>query len=254
MNPWIGFLKKEWTESVKSYKLLLVAVIFSILGVLNPFTAKITPALMENFMPEGTVVNIPEPTALDSWLQFYSNVPQMGLVVFILLFSTLMSKELDRGTLVILLTKGLRRSTVVTTKWVIGAAYWTLAFLLAFSITYAYTAWYWDQSILHHLAFAVSCVYLFGLLMFTLTLWGNTVFATGYGGLLAAVLAVIALFIAALFPGTDAWNPIGLLTSSPGLLTGDAPLSDFTGPLLVSIGAIAVLLGATVFHFNKKVL
>ncbi len=254
MNPWLGFLKKEWTESVKTYKLLLVGVIFSILGVLSPFTAKITPVIMENFMPEGMVINMPDPTALDSWMQFYSNVSQMGLVLFILLFSTMMSKELERGTLVILLTKGLRRSTVVTAKWVTGAAYWTLAFLLAFGITYAYTAWYWDQSILHHLAFAVSCVYIFGLLMFTLTLWGNTVFSGGYGGLLTTVLVVVALFIAAIFPGSDKWNPIQLLTASPGLLSGDAALSDFTGPLLVSIGGLVVLLAATVLHFNKKVL
>ena len=58
MNQWLGFLKKEWFESVKTYKLMLVLVIFSILGILNPFTAKITPVVFENFMPEGTFVNL----------------------------------------------------------------------------------------------------------------------------------------------------------------------------------------------------
>ncbi|WJY26472.1 ABC transporter permease [Sporosarcina trichiuri] len=252
MTPWFGFLKKEWTESVKSYKLLLVAVIFSILGVLNPFTAKIMPAVMENLLPEGAALDLPDPTALDSWMQFYKNVPQMGLVLFILLFSTMMSKELERGTLTILLTKGLRRSTVLTAKWVTGAAYWTFGLLLSAGITWAYTAYYWDQSIIRHLALAIGCIWLFGLLLFTVTLWGSTLFATGYGGLLTAAVAVIVLFLTRLVPDSADWSPIVLISDSASLLTGEAAPGDFTGPLLVSAGLVAVLLVTAVLHFNKK--
>lgn len=254
MSPWFGFLKKEWTESVKSYKLLLTILIFSVLGILNPFTAKITPALMDKFMPEGSVLNLPETTALDSWLQFYKNFPQMGLLVFILLFSTMMSREIEKGTLVILLTKGLRRSTVVTTKFVMGVAYWTLAFLLTFFITYSYTAYYWDQSILHHLFLAGGCVYVFGLLLFTITLWGNTYFASAYGGLLVTLVSLVILFIIAIFPEAAAWNPLQLLTGSSGLLTGEVAPKEMGRPFLVAIGTLLVFLIGTIFHFNKKLL
>ncbi|MBD7909135.1 ABC transporter permease subunit [Sporosarcina gallistercoris] len=252
MSPWLGFLKKEWTESVKSYKLLLTVLIFSVIGILNPFTAKITPMLMENFMPEGAVLNLPEPTALDSWLQFYKNFPQMGLFIFILLFSTMMSKELEKGTLVILLTKGLRRSTVITTKFIMGIIYWTLAFLLTFFITYSYTAFYWDQSILEHLFLAAGCVYVFGILLFTITLWGNTYFASAYGGLLVTVMTVIALFVIAIFPDSATWNPLQLLSAPPQLITGAVASKEILTPFLVATGAILFFLIGTILHFNKK--
>ncbi|MGN7408137.1 ABC transporter permease [Sporosarcina sp. SAFN-010] len=252
MSPWFGFLKKEWTESVKSYKLLLTILIFSVIGILNPFTAKITPALMENFMPEGTVLNLPEPTALDSWLQFYKNFPQMGLFIFILLFSTMMSKELEKGTLVILLTKGLRRSTVITAKFAMGFAYWTIAFLLTFIITYSYTAFYWDQTIVQHVILAAGCVYVLGLLLFTITLWGNTYFASAYGGLLVTVVAVVTLFIIAIFPDSATWNPLQLLTGPPQMLTGDVAPKEMLTPFLVAMGSLLVFLIGTILHFNKK--
>ncbi|REB08514.1 ABC transporter permease [Sporosarcina sp. BI001-red] len=252
MSSWLGFLKKEWTESVKSYKLLLTLLIFSVLGVMNPFIVKITPTLMKNFMPEGTVLNLPDPTAIDSWLQFYKNFPQMGLFIFILLFSTMMSKELEKGTLVILLTKGLRRSTVITAKFAMGFTYWTLAFLLTFIITYSYTAFYWDQSIVQHVFLAAGCVYVFGLLLFTITLWGNTYFASAYGGLLVTVVAVIALFIVAIFPESASWNPLQLLTAPPHMLTGEVALVEMRTPFIIAIGTLFIFLLGTIFHFNKK--
>lgn len=254
MNQWLGFLKKEWFESVKTYKLLLVTIIFSILGILNPFTAKITPVLLENFMPEGTFANLPEPTALDSWLQFYQNIPQMGLIVFILLFSTMMSKELEKGTLVILLTKGLRRSTVITTKFFIALCYWTLAIALSFTLTYAYTAYYWDQSQLQHLLFAASCLYVFGILLLAITLWGNTVFATPYGGTLVTLLIVIVLFIIAIFPAASNWNPLELLTAAPQLLTGELIPADLWVPYAITLCATALVVLLTMSHFKRKLL
>ncbi|ARD48247.1 ABC transporter permease subunit [Sporosarcina sp. P33] len=254
MRQWIGFLKKEWVESVKTYKLLLVTVVFSILGVLNPFTAKITPVMMEKLMPEGTVVDLPDPTALDSWLQFYKNVPQMGLIVFVLLFSTMMSKELEKGTLVILLTKGLHRSTVITAKFFMALCYWTWAIALSFSITYAYTAYYWDQSQLHHLLFAASCLYVFGIFILAVTLWGNTLFAASYGGILVALIAVISLFIAAIFPASSSWNPLELLKASPHLLTGElAPIELWVPYTLTILTAISLVL-LTASYFKRKLI
>lgn len=254
MNRWTGFLKKEWTESVKTYKLLLVAAIFTFLGVLNPFTAKITPILMKKLLPAGALVELPDPTALDSWLQFHKNVPQMGLIFFILLFSTMMSKELERGTLTMLLTKGLPRSTVITSKFFLAACYWTAAILLSSGITYAYTAFYWNQDGVHHLLFSIVSLYVFGLLILALTLWGNTFFASSYGGIVVALLAVGTMFLAAIFPSAADWNPLQLLSSASALLTGETVPGDLWLPCCLTVLLIFVSLWLTIAHFQKKLI
>lgn len=251
MNQWSGFLKKEWIESIKSYKLLLIVTCFSFLGILNPFTAKITPVLFEKFLPE-IMVSLPEPSALDSWLQFHKNVPQTGMIFFILLFSTIVSKELEKGTLTMLLTKGLSRSTVITTKFFIISGYWIGAISLSFLITYGYTAYYWDQGTVHHTVFAAFGLLLVGLLLLSITLWGNTFFANSSGGVIAALLAFGALSLAAIIPTTIKWNPIALLTEASNLLTNMTEPKELWLPCLVAIGSTASFVCWTVRHFKKK--
>ncbi len=98
--------------------------------MMNPLTAKITPQLVENFMPEGMIVNLGEPTALDSWMQFYKNVPQLGLVVLVILFSGMMSQEYSKGTLINMLTKGLARRSVILSKLTVALVMWTAAYVI----------------------------------------------------------------------------------------------------------------------------
>ena len=45
--PFIAFLKKEYTESARSGKLLLLVILFCAIGIMNPAIAKLTPWLME---------------------------------------------------------------------------------------------------------------------------------------------------------------------------------------------------------------
>ena len=47
MRALLAFLKKEWMETVRSGKLLLLIIIFTIFGIMNPAIAKLTPWLME---------------------------------------------------------------------------------------------------------------------------------------------------------------------------------------------------------------
>lgn len=147
---------------------------------MSPLTAKLMPVLFEQFMPAGVVMDIPEPTALDSWIQFYKNISQMGIILFIILFSTTLSSELSKGTLILMLTKGLSRKTVIWSKATAISLIWTLSYALAFWTTFAYTSYYWDMSTVSHYYFAAFCLWLFGILMIAVFLFGNVLAASTY--------------------------------------------------------------------------
>lgn len=49
MRQLTAFLQKEFTEILRNSKLMICAVIFLLLGVMNPAIAKITPWLIEEF-------------------------------------------------------------------------------------------------------------------------------------------------------------------------------------------------------------
>lgn len=247
-----AFFKKEWDQFFLTNKWLMFFIVFIALGIMNPFTAKITPMLIENLVGEEMASLIGEPTAVDSWLQFFKNIPQMGLTVFVLMMANTMSKELREGTLPIFLVKGLKRREVVIAKWLFHAMTWTIGYSIAILVTYGYTMYYWDQSIVQHLPMALFSVYVFGLLFLSTTLFGNTVTNSTVGGLsFSGILLIIALFLNTFFDYK--WNPLQLFGGLEERLR-DGSAFSYAEPLLLTGLLIVASVVGTIMHFNRRTL
>ena len=115
MNAAIIFTKKELLESWRTHRLLILTVVFLIFGILSPLIAKLMPELLKGGLG-GIKVAVPKPTSLDAWTQYYKNISQMGIYVFALMLGGCVSQEIQQGTLVNLVTKGLPRWTVIVIK------------------------------------------------------------------------------------------------------------------------------------------
>src|SRR5699024_11507454 len=138
-------------------------VVIVALGTMIAFTAKITPTLIEKLVSDEMASFMSDPTAIASWLQLFKNVPQISYIAFILMMANTMSKELQEGTLPIFLAKGLRRRDVLMAKWLFHTFMWTIGYIVAIGVTYGYTIYYWDQSIVQQLLLALLCIYVYGL-------------------------------------------------------------------------------------------
>ena len=118
----IAFIKKEFTEQLRSGRLMILGLLFVLIGIMNPGIAKLTPWFLEtmadSLAESGMIVTDVNVSAMDSWVQFYKNVP-VGLIAFVLLESSIFTKEYTSGTLVLSLTKGLERYKVVVSKTVV---------------------------------------------------------------------------------------------------------------------------------------
>lgn len=77
MKGFTAFMKKELLEAVRSYKLVILLIVFAALGFMNPVSARYLPELVAGFLPEGMHMEIPQPVVLDSWLQFFKNTAQI---------------------------------------------------------------------------------------------------------------------------------------------------------------------------------
>ena len=166
MTEYTAFVKKEFCEQVRTYKLLVTGLVFLLLGMMNPLTAKFMPELISNFMPAGMSIEMTEPTMMDSWLQFFKNTPQMGLLCARTGLWGSMSGELQRGTLVPVLTKGVARKTVVFAKFTAAALNWTAVYAMCFCVSWLYSVYFWDMDVqIGRLMMAVGMVWLFGILL-----------------------------------------------------------------------------------------
>lgn len=252
MNAYIAFVIKEWLEALRTYKIFLFGIIFTLLGIMNPITAKVTPQLLETFMPEGTQIQLPDPTALDSWAQFYKNVGQMGLIVLIILISTMISHEITKGTLINVLTKGLKRSTVIYSKLTMATLLWTMSFILSFALTDIYTRLLWEVNNVHHAIFAGMCLWLFGLFLISLTFLGGVLFNNSYGSLLVTLIGFVFLMLLGIIEPIAKFLPVRLATQNLSIVQGAVSPDSLTPAVWVTLIGILILNGMTIILFNKK--
>lgn len=252
MRAYLAFTQKEFLESVRTHKLLIMFLVFMLFGMLSPLTAKLTPKLLESLITEGIQITMPEPTAFDSWAQFFKNVSQMGFIVLAILFSGMMANEFNHGTLINILTKGLPRRTVILSKFTMASAIWTVCYLFSFGLSYVYTLYFWSSDEVLNLMLSVFCLWLFGILLLSVILLGGVIFRNSYGSLMFVAGFTAILFLLNIVPEFQKYNPIALASNNMSLLTGDAVPKDLTVPFILSIGIIIGAIITAIGIFNKK--
>ncbi len=239
---------KEITELIRNYKLLIILLAFAMIGFSNPIFAKLTPEILAT---TGYQFDIPEPTLIDSWVQFYKNIATL-LIIYIILFCSNIPNELTNNSLINMITRGLPRRTIILSKFTVISGLWIISYYLCFLITLIYSPLLLDGS-LSHLLIASTLPALFGILMISLMLLGSVVTKHTVGSLLVpfgfyglSSLLSISDEIANYLPST--------LMGSLVLITEDAIISDFKFAILITLGLTALVLTATIQIFNKQYL
>ena len=142
------------------------------------------PELISNFMPAGMSIEMTEPTMMDSWLQFFKNTPQMGLFVLVLVFGEVCPGELQRGTLVPVLTKGVAKKTVsVREVYCSSSETGRPSTPCDFCVSWLYSVYFWDMDVqIGRLMMAVGMVWLLASCCLRMKLLlGGILFSGGWG-------------------------------------------------------------------------
>ncbi len=254
MKQLIAFSKKEFLETWRTGKFLILLIVFALFGIMNPAIAKLTPWMMEQFSASleqsGLILTEVTVDAMTSWTQFYKNIP-MGLIIFLLMFSGIVTTELQKGTLVNMLTKGLSRKMVVIAKTILMITMWTLSYWMCFLITYVYNAYFWDNGIAKHLLFSAFCFYLLGVWLVTLVMLLSTIATTtsfitvGTGGIFFVV------YLLSILPDVKRYLPTKLLDAS-GLLSDIGEVGDYSLSIGITVSLFIIQLVVGIIIFNKK--
>lgn len=258
MKNYITFVKKEFYENFKNYKLFILLAVFFLFGIMNPLFAKFTPEIISLALPEGVPEElktlIAEPTALDSWMQFYKNVTQMGMIVLVILFSTIISSELTKGTLVNLLTKGLSRSSVIYAKYTYMSLAWTINLLISYVVTYGYTRYFFPSDTLHHLFAAVLYVWFFGLFIWSVMLLAGVITKAASGSLLVTAGVLVLGMVLNMIYGIWRYNPLSLASKNLDIIQENINKSELYPALLITcILSVVCVVGASVVFKKKEV-
>lgn len=254
MRSFLAFMKKEITHQIRSGKLMLLGILFVLFGIMNPAIAKLTPWLLEtmadSLAESGMIVTGISVTAMDSWVQFFKNIP-MALIAFILLEGSIFTTEYETGTLVLSLTKGLARYKVVLAKTAVLSMIWTLGYWLCFGITYGYNAYFWDNTVAQNLWLSVIYWWVFGLWSVTLMVLFS-VLAKSSGSVLVGTGGVVfGCYLLSIVPKAKEHLPT-TLTDGNALIYGTAAPDLYLTPLLITIALSILFITVSIPLFSKK--
>lgn len=254
MRALLAFLKKECMEQIRSGRLIILGILFVFVGIMNPAIAKLTPWMMEmmadSMTDMGMTITITEVDALTSWTQFFKNIP-IALIAFVLLESSIFTREYQSGTLLLALTKGLNRYKVVLAKTILLVILWTSGYWMTFGITYGYNTLYWDNSIVYHLAFATFCYWLFGLITIALMVFFSTTCSSNSAVLAGTAGTLFGLYLLSMLPKCADLLPTKLM-SSADLLFGAMEPSTFGKAIVIAVIACLALIAGSIPVLNKK--
>jgi len=262
MRNYSIFLKKEFLESIKTYKFLIMVAVFLFLGMASPLTAMFMPEILKAAIESDPAtagmdlsVLLTDPVALDSWIQFFgSYIGQMGIFALVIVFSGMLSSEFSRGTLTIMLSKGLSRSTVIISKLTNALIIWTVSYALAALVAWAYTVYFFPGESVPNLFLAIFCLWFFGVFLLSMTMLMATLTKRGFACMLALGASAVVFLLLNISPQIAKYSPASL-ASIPIQLTSDTATPRHVLPIL-SFAVIGFLmfsaLAIIVFMKSKK--
>ena len=234
MRILLAFIKKEILEQVRTGKVIILGLLFVLFGIMNPAMAKLTPWLLEvmseSLSDTGMTVTAVTVNSLASWTQFFKNIP-VALAVFIFMQSASFTKEFHSGTLVLVLTKGVARHTVVTAKALVLFLGWSLGYWLCAAVTGAYTVYFWQDDSTHNLLFALFAWWLFGLMVIAACVFFSALCKENAGVTIGAFAVWFGQYVFSFSTKLFASLPIALAEPS-ALLVGQKNATDCLVALL----------------------
>jgi len=254
MRSMIAFVKKEALEHLRSVRLLIIGIVFMVLGVSNPIFAKLTPwlfELLEDSLADGgmsvTGVTV---SAIDSWVQFFKNIP-IGLILLIILECNVFTKEYSSGTLILSLTKGLERYKVVISKALMLSVIWTVVYWISFILTYSINSVFWDNSVAQNLFFSILLWWIFGIWVISLAILFSTIFASSTMVLVGCGGSVLLSYLLAMLPKINKYLPT-FITEGNALIYGVRSPEEYISATVIVLIEAAVFIYLSVPIFNKK--
>jgi ABC-2 type transport system permease protein len=251
MNLFTAF-RKEWLESLRNYRLLVVVVVLAFFGMTSPLIAKIAPQIVTAVVPQGTDLSqiIPTPTVWDAITQYVKNMGQFSIILALLLGMGTVVQEKERGIAAMMLVKPLPRGSFLGAKFLALAAIFAISIVIAGIGSYYYTMVLFET--MNFIDWLVLNLFLFiyVLVIISISLFCSTVTKSqAAAGGIAAGIIVSGLIVGAI-RGLGKYLPGELITWGVRLMHGDTSSSWLA--LAISLGLIIILLLAAWLIFKNQ--
>lgn len=247
----LSFFKKEFYEFFKTYRFYVLFGVFAFFAILNAPTARYLPQILQAIPDMGINIEMPDPTIADAYIQFISNVTN-AFFALIIIFMGSVSTEIKKGTILLVLSKGVSRIDFYFSKYLNGILMYTFSFLMYTLLTIAGTWLLFGEWYFNGLFIASLSIYLFGLLIMTAAFSASAVSKSAGPGAFAGFGLLVLLPLTDFLGKFARYLPGHLMSLPVGLLDGSATGSKIIWPAVVTIAVIAIMISTSLLRFRKR--
>jgi ABC-2 type transport system permease protein len=239
MTGFMPLLKKEITEQIKTYRLLIVGGVFLFFAILDAVTLKFLPEILK---ASGESINITMPpvTPAQSLAEFAGNIGQIGVLVVILVAMGMVANERRHGTALLTLSKPVTPLAFVTAKFCAMSLTIVVSVAVSALISFGYTMWLFGASSAAAFTGLVLLMILFLMLCAAVTVLFSSFYRNSLAAGGIAILIMIVQGIFSSFPWVGPYLPGKLLGWGLNLIM-DKP-DAYWGALGVTIAGILLCL------------
>jgi ABC-2 type transport system permease protein len=251
MKAFLAAFKKEITEQWRTSRMLVVVLVLGLFGLASPLLARFTPQLL-SMIPEAEAFApfIPEPTLVDAYVQYNSNIVQFGVILAILVAMGLVVQEKEKKTAALVLTKPLSRPAFLAAKFLAVTLTFAVGLAVAALGAYYYTLLLFEAPQLSGWLVLNGLVLVYLLVHVAVTLFFSTLARSTVAAAGMAFGAMLLLAVLGAIPGFGVYAPAQLVAWGQMNLLG---LPDTAWPaLVISLALILVSLLGAWWLFEKQ--
>jgi ABC-2 type transport system permease protein len=245
-------LGKELLEQWRTRRLLVVAVVFTAIGIGSPYLARYTPELIQALGGLPFEIEYPTPTMADAVNQFLKNLGQAGILTAILLAMGSVANEKERGTAALLLSKPAGRGAYLAAKLLAITATLAASTALASAFAYTYTALLFETPDPAGWAGMTALLLLALVAYATLTFLGSTLMRSAVAAAGIGIGGMIGLALVSALPNVAPYTPAGISGSPAGALALGTDPGPLIGPVLVNVGLVLALAALSWLAFRRQ--
>lgn len=250
MNYYKIFFKKEIIELWRTKRTMIVIIVSFFFGISSVMLTKMMPEILKSQSTDTLQFIVKDPDKYDCWTQFFKNINQLGAVAIIIVFSDIVAKELQSGTLVNVITKGVSRTSIICSVYSVAILLWTFLVASSTIICQLYSIYYWGAVNSKKLLFAIFMSWLFGTFLLSFLILGQVWGKSFFGGLIFTGVAYAASLIMGMVPKVKSYTPSNL-SNGVQVIIGTGDYSDYYKAIIVSSLIIVAVVAVTIKKFDK---
>jgi ABC-2 type transport system permease protein len=252
MQQFKALFLKEWRDTVRSFKILWIPLVFLLLGVSDPLVNYFMDDIMKSVgnMPDGFTMTMPEFQPADLLAASTGQFQSIGIIVFIAAYIGAFSRERQNGTATLLYVRPISFTSLFLSKWLVASIVAVISVVAGYAGSMYYTGLLYGTVDWMKLFAMVGTYLVWAIFVMAFTLAMSAAFSTTIAATIAIVVLPIGLLIDSLIGGF--WNvtPWKLANHGLALLTDSVEMGDYWWTFVVVV--ICIIISAVVAIVMSK--